>query len=142
MASFATTADVSARLGRALTTFETDTQVPLLLELTAGLIADACDQDADWATALDPVPINFRMVTIEAVVRSIQNPSGARQLSQQLGAFSHSASYDAGALGLMLTADEIGRVRRAIFGRSSGSVRVGSMLDDIYPDTDSTLDDE
>ncbi len=128
---FATTDEVAARIGRDLSATET-TQTETLLELATGLIADACGRDEAWAAALDPVPPTVRVVCIEATVRVLLNPRGVRSQQEALGAFSHAESFtdSPGAAGLTLTPTEQRMVRRAVYGSSTGSAPLGSMLDD------------
>lgn len=129
--SFATAGDVAVRLGRGPLTSGQTAQATALLEQAAGAIADAVGKDAAWAAALNPVPPVVRGVCIEAVVRVMLNPGGVRSQSAQLGAFQHAESFRDGMGALELTDSEERRVRRAVFGAGSGSVRVGGLIDDV-----------
>lgn len=128
---FAETTDVQARLGRDLTTAETALATALLEGATA-LVVDAVGQTSTWADALDPVPTLLKIVTVEAVHRVMVNPTGATSFSQQLGTSQFGASYrgDTGGLGLLLTDAEARLARSAVYGRNSGSARIGSTLSD------------
>ena len=110
-------------------------QAELLLELATLAIAGACDKDDAWASALTPVPAIVRVTCIEAAVRVLVNPTGARSVSQQLGSYQRSesfhANFDPAAAGIQLTDAEELRVRRAVFGTSSGSSQARSVASDI-----------
>lgn len=126
---FATTQDVSARLGRELTEAE-DEQAEYLLEAATSVVAEAVDQDDAWADSLDPVPNIVRVVTTELAVRAMANPSGAASVQETLGQYSHSTRYDPGTAGMLLTDVETMLVRRTINGQLSGSARLDSMVRD------------
>lgn len=129
--ALATTTDVQTRLGRALTDTEEDT-VEFLIEAVTGLIANAVGKAESWADTLTPVPRVIKFVTVEAVLRAINNPQGVASFSKQLGAFQQSQTFRRDEMGLVLTPTEEKLVRRAVHGRTTGSPSVGSILDDIY----------
>lgn len=127
-----TNADIGTRLARTLSTAETD-QADLLIDQAIAAVADAAGKDDDWADALDPIPAALAGIVIEAVARAISAPIGVRSTQEQLGAYSHSESYnDQLAQGLQLTPAEERRARRIIFGSNSGSATLPSVLDDLF----------
>lgn len=129
---FATPEDIATRYGRELTAVEAATAESLILA-AMGAIAFAVDKDDDWADELTPVPRIIWMVTVEAVVRAMPNPKGLRSTSETLGAFQHAEGYqtlDTG--GIALTDREELMVRRAIYGRTSGSARVDSTATELH----------
>lgn len=131
--AFTSLDEVAVRLGHesaaALTAAQT-AQVTLLIELATGLIAHAVDRDDAWAIALSPVPAAVRAATLEAVVRGMQNPSGASSESETLGAYTYTRRYEgsAGSQGgvLGITKAEARACRRAVWGVSSGSIAMYS----------------
>lgn len=131
--AFASTDDMAARLGRQLTSAERDS-AELLLELATGAVAEAAGKSDEWAEALDPVPAVLRGVTLEAVARVLLNPDGLASVSEQLGEYQHSKSFQrsgsAVAGGLALTEREDRLVCRAVNG-SRATTRVGSLADDL-----------
>ena len=127
-----TNTDIATRLARTLTTAE-ETQADLLLEQAVAAVADACGKDDDWADALDPIPAALAGIVIEAVARAITAPIGVRSTQETLGTYSHSESYtDQLAHGLQLIAAEERRARRIVFGASTGSATLPSVLDTLY----------
>lgn len=132
--AFATVEDLATRLGRELTTTEAG-QGELLIELASLAIAGACDKTEAWIATVNPVPALVRVTCLEAAVRVMVNPTGARSSSEQLGSYQRSESFhayfDPAAAGISLTEAEVLRVRRAVFGTSSGSATVESLADDI-----------
>lgn len=140
---FATVSDVTARLGRADSALEDNAQIAMLLDLATTLIAEAAGQDAAWAADLDPVPVALRVIAIEAVVRVLLNPSGVRQMQQTLGSYSRGETFGTDHRGgLALTDDEESRIRRAIYGASSGSASVRSVVHDVWPGIEIEADDD
>jgi hypothetical protein len=131
--AFATAQDISARLGRALTSAEED-QIELLLEMAADAIADTADVAQALLEGLDPFPRTLWALHIELTVRAMAAPAGARSTQETLGQYSRSTSYrdpDTGG-GLFLTDREQRMVRRAVFGGDMASVRVGAITDDLW----------
>lgn len=126
---FATTEQVQARLGRSLVEGESDT-VEILIELATGSIAAAAGQTDAWAEALDPVPAVVRGVCIEIVTRCLANPQGIRSLQEQLGQAGSTVIFR--DTGLLPTDDEARLVRRAIGIPTVASVRVQSLVHDVY----------
>lgn len=127
-----TNADIATRLARTLSTTEED-QADLLIEQAVAAVADACGRDDDWADALDPIPAALAGIVIEAVARAISAPIGVRSTQETLGTYSHSESYnDQLAQGLQLTPSEERRARRIVFGSSTGSAVLPSVLDELY----------
>jgi hypothetical protein len=106
-------------------------QATLLLTLASGLIIEAMGRDAAWALSLDPVPAVLRAVTLSAVIRVMNNPTGSRSESEQLGQYQHSVSYTDGAHGLVLTDAEIRLCRRQLVGMTSGSACLESIADTL-----------
>lgn len=132
-ATFATVADLAQRLGRTFTAQE-EAQAEMLLGLASSAIAAACDKPDQWIAELVPVPPAVRVVCIEAAVRVMVNPEGVRSRQEMLGAYQHSESFhayfDPAAAGVHLTDAEILRVRRAVYGSSSGSANLPSIIAD------------
>lgn len=134
-ATFATAADIAARLGRPLTSAEEDTQVPLLLDIATGLIAESVGRDQAWADdqiADADAPATYRLICIEVVLRGLQNPAGVESQTETLGAYSHTQRYgsgDAAAFGLDLTDAEERRLSRAAYGTNAASARLGSLAE-------------
>lgn len=114
---FATVPDIETRLARSLTDAETD-QVEQLLSMVADSILEAAGKDEDWVDEQDTLPGAFRWVSVEAVVRVLLNPAGAKSTAETLGAHSYSQDFGAadGAGGLQLTIAEERRIRRAVLG--------------------------
>lgn len=130
--AFATAADVAARRGEAAYTGTELAQVNALLDSAEDLILDAVDKTDAWAT--DPatiLPDAFKRVSIELAHRALSNPAGARSTSETLGAHSYSQSFKDGVGTLELTDSEVHRLRRAVWGRNSGSARSASLVDDL-----------
>lgn len=130
--AFAIAEDVATRLGRTLTTVEAAT-VDQLLDQATGTIAAAADKTDQWAAALNPVPQILWAMTIELVVRSIGNTGGLRSESETLGQYQSSRSFaEPGKGGGMLLSDLEERViRRAVYGRTSGSAKTESLATEI-----------
>lgn len=127
--AYATTADVSARLGRALTSSEA-TQVAGVLDTVAALIAAAAGKPDSWAPS--PVPGLLKALSVEKAVGVVANPLNLAAESEQLGAYQHSQTFPRSLdVGIFLTDAEERAVRRAVFGADSGSAQSDSILDDI-----------
>lgn len=127
---FATVADIETRLGRDLTDPEIG-QVSALLTLVTALIADAVGRDDDWAATLSPVPAIVKVVAIEAVVRILQNPSGATSVQEALGEYSHAERYESGGYGYGLYLSKAEELLLRRLYATSGSVRVASLANDL-----------
>ena len=109
--AFATTSDVSARLGRTLTSGE-ETTVEFLLDGAAAIIADAAGQTEDYFLELDPVPPILLFVSVEVACRALANPNGLDSLSETVGANSYSVRFRDAGLGL--TRDERRQIRALV----------------------------
>lgn len=128
---FATSEDVANRLGREPYTDNDLNQVVAVLQAVSDTILDELGKDEEWAAALDPVPRAVKGITVEATVRVLQSPTtGVRSETEQLGAYQHSVSYADAAGGLELTASECRRLRAAVYTQTSGSARIGAVIDD------------
>lgn len=143
--AFATLDDLAIRLpGTAATaadlTAKEQAQGEMLLEIASGLVTDAVNHDTAWAASLTPVPAMLRAVTLEIVARVMQNPSGARSESEQLGQYQHSTSFTDSAHGLVITDAEALSCRRSVFGQTSGSATVESLADTFAVNTPLRLD--
>jgi hypothetical protein len=123
-AAFATTDDVAARLGRELTTGE-QASVEFLLAIASSVIADTAGRDDGWVVTLDPVPTILRGLSVELVVRALANPNQLASLREQLGNYSMAATFASERTGMTLTPTEVLIVRRAVYGRTTGSAPVG-----------------
>lgn len=131
--AFPTYTEVATRLGRTLTTAE-QAIATAVIGSTTGLIAEAVGRDSDWAGDLDPVPQTLSELCIQKAIGAITNPSGVASHSETLGAYQHSETFPRAAdIGVFLSPDERARVRRAVYGSSIASPRVGSVLDEVYP---------
>ena len=140
--AFATTEDVANRLGADLTDSQT-TQATSVLELVALEIADSCGKPESWISTVGTVPPALKVISVEATIRVLHNPTGARSRQEQLGQFGHSESFKDSDGGALITEAEARRARHAVFGRSAGSVRVDSIvtdLDDLADQEDLTYD--
>jgi hypothetical protein len=133
--AFATAADIAARRGVALTDTQEEMAELLVIAATA-VITDAAGKTDAWAAALDPVPGMLRFLCIEVAARAMANPDGLRSLGEQLGAYQSSMSYRdvAAGGGLMLTTVEQLLVSRVVHGRTSGSARARSVVNDLLDD--------
>ena len=130
--AFATAEDIATRLGRTLSSTEAAT-AEMLLDAATAVIAEAASKNDAWAAALTPVPNMLKFLAVEVVVRAMANPEALSRFQEQLGAYSSTkafATVTAGG-GLMLTDVETNLVRRTVYGRLSGSVRVESLADDV-----------
>lgn len=127
MPAFATTTDVELRLGRELTTAEED-QVELLTAAATAVITQEAGKTEAWADDLDPVPRVLRYLTVELVLRAMANPQGVVSFTEQLGAYSTSQRFRDTGGGLLLTKQEGILVRQAVYGETTGSARLGSIL--------------
>lgn len=133
---FAAPDDVAARTGVSGYTGAALDRVWSLLELATLEIASAAGKDETWAAALTPVPGTLRVICTELVARLLLNPNNASSTTEQLGAYSYSETYSTGSqndsnAGLELTPDQERRVRRAVFGRTAGSVKVASLATEL-----------
>lgn len=132
--SFATTEELAARAGRTFTDAEV-LQAEGLLAAATAVISDAAGKTEAWAATLSPVPNMLRFLCIELANRVLANPDGLRSSSEQLGAYQNSRSFrDAAAgAGLLLSTVEELLVRRTVYGRTTGSAKTESIVNDIYP---------
>ena len=128
MPTFATTDDVATRLGRDLTENESSTAEALLAGVAEIIATEAGRSQASVIDNDPPVPM-LRIVSVEATVRAMQNPSGAQSVREQLGQYSRAVSFEGGESGVYLTDSEMRLARRAVNGHV-GSVRVESILED------------
>lgn len=130
-ATFATLDDVAHRRGLAGAgdlTAEQTASIEFLLPMAAAVIADAAGKDDGWAVTLAPVPQILKGLSVELVLRALANPDSVQAQREQLGQYSISQNFAAGQIGMALSDTEVLIVRRAVHGRTSGSVRVESSL--------------
>lgn len=123
---YATTAEVAARLGRALTSAE-QTQVSEVLVGVGGLLHEAAGKPAAW----DPVPPPplFKTLSVEKAVGVIANPLSLASESEQLGAYQRSQTFQRGMdVGIFLTEHEEQLVADAVYAPTSGSSTARSIL--------------
>lgn len=142
--TFATIDELAIRLGKldaTQLTAEQRAQGEMLLVLATGLITQAVNRDTAWAEALAPIPTMLRAVCLEMVARVMNNLSGARSESEQLGQYQHSASFTDDAHRLMLTASERTLCRRIVLGSTSGSASVESLVDKLAVNVPTPLSD-
>jgi hypothetical protein len=123
--AFATSDDVGTRLGRTLTAGEA-LSVDAALEGATAEIAEAAHKDS---ADISPVPDYLRYLCVEVACRMLANPNSLDSLNEQLGQFNYSARFRRDGGGMLLTDQEVLRVRRVVHGRNSGSVRVASIVD-------------
>jgi len=126
---YATTDDIAARLGRTLTDQETTSYGSIIEAVSAEI-----DVALGLAKTLADVPPAVKGVTVTASIRAAANPSGAARVAETIGALSRSETFPRSGDGsTLLTITEERLVRRAIYGKTTGSPRIGSVLDDINP---------
>ena len=125
--AFATADDVSDRLGRELSTGETQS-INYLLDAATAVIAQAANQSDAWASSLTPVPNILRVVTVELVCRALANPKQLDSLNEALGQYNYSARFSGS---LFLTDAEQRLVARTV-NDGSGSVRIPALPEDVY----------
>ena len=126
--AFAIVEDVETRLGLSLTGDER-IRVELLLDSATAVIAEVVGKDeAD----IDPVPPVVEFVAVEVAARMLNTSPGVQSEQESLGAFSYSRTYKRDGGGVLLTKSEELLVRKAVYGGTSGSVRIRSHVDDIY----------
>lgn len=135
--AFATSTDIATRLGRELTSAETD-QADQLLEAATSIMAQSAGKNDEWASDLDETPAVLKTICIELVVRVLDNPSNLDSFRETIGAYSYSKDFRAGYL--MPTPQERDLIRQVVGTPSSASPRMKSVLDDVFPrESDETL---
>ena len=130
--SFAEPKDVATRLGRDLTSAE-ESAAWQVIEMVTGLIVDVVERDDAWAEKLDPVPVVLKGLCVEKALAAIANPSSVASESETLGAHTHSQTFrrPADGGGVYLTEQEERMAARAVYGSTSGSSSVESMVDRV-----------
>lgn len=129
-AGYATTSDIEARFGRPLTDQETTSYQSII---------DAVSEEVDVKLGRRdrlPAPVNpiIKGVVVTAAIRGAANPSGVARRSERLGAVSRSETFPrSGNDSTWLTSTEERLIRRAIYRKTTGSPRIGSVLDDVAP---------
>lgn len=131
---FATARDVSLRLGRDLSEFEI-AQVELLIKLAMMSIYSSLSVPQQFQPPSDSLGF-LQLITIELVARSMANPSGMSQHSEQLGSYSYTDIYHRNVMapGMLLTNQEELAVRALVFGTTTESAQVPSLAD-VYANT-------
>jgi hypothetical protein len=133
--ALASSEDISARLGRALSEQEETSTVVYLLEAASAVMEEAAERTAAELEALDPFPPLLRFVTVELVCRSIFNPGALYSYQEKLGAYSYVTRYrslrEDGTSDLVLTKTEELLVRRAVNGTLAASATAESLINDI-----------
>lgn len=134
--AFATKEDVAKRLKRSLTSAEEDSAA-FLLEAAQAVIEEAAERDEAQIIALKgEVPSTLRFVAVELAVRALSNPEGLVSKSESLGAYANTKRYRKDHQGegaqseLELTPIQERLVRRAVWGRLSGTAQMGSAATD------------
>ena len=123
--AFATTADVAARLGRALTTAEDDQAESLILAAQATIEVVIGRAEADLTT----VPAACEHVCVSMVLRGMANPYGFASDTESLGAYTKSQTYGRdGGTDLTPTQSETLILRRAVYGTTTGSSKAEATL--------------
>lgn len=128
--AFATIDDLTARVGRDLASGEADTGT-ILLDFATALIAQIAGKSDEWATDLedtDAIPPILHFICLEIAYRAFLNPTLAMRTQESLGAYSYSADYGRASDGLIVTDSETLLIRRAVWGRTSAGVPVGSIF--------------
>jgi hypothetical protein len=128
--AFATTSDVQTRIGRTLTTAETN-QASQLLTAATSIIAQAGGKDDDWVDDLETTPQILKTVCIEMVARVVDNPANLDSFRETIGSYSYSKDFRAGYL--MPTPPERDLIRQVIGTPSTTGVRLDSVLTDVFP---------
>lgn len=128
--AFATTSDVQTRIGRTLTTAETN-QASQLLTAATSIIAQAGGKDDDWVDDLETIPQILKTVCIEMVARVVDNPANLDSFRETIGSYSYSKDFRAGYL--MPTPPERDLIRHVIGTPSTTGVRLDSVLTDVFP---------
>lgn len=124
---YATPADIAARLGRTLTAQEVTSYESIIEAVSA-------EVDVRLGKSLADAPPAIKGVVVTASIRGAANPTGAARVAETIGALSRSETFPKSGDGsTFLTATEERLIRRAIFGRTTGSPRIGSVLDDVNP---------
>lgn len=127
--AFATSIDVADRLGRPLTVDEM-TQADAVIAAVTDLIADAVGKSNAWAATLTPVPGTLKTLCVEKAASVILNPALGTVAAESLG--EHSVTYArSNDGGIFLTEAERLLVRRAVFGRTTESVMLGSHFHEV-----------
>lgn len=137
-ATFASVDEVRLRMGRAEFTEAETAQVEYLLALAASAIASDLGYDDSWSAELEAVPTALRTTSIEMVQRIMSNPGGVRSRQETLGSHSLGETYADATAALEITERESLRCHRAVFGSTTASARMGSVLDSIGPDLGDT----
>lgn len=101
--------ELATFLGRVLNEERAD----LLLDLAQGLVTSVIGEQDVW-------PPVARTIILNAAARAYVNPTGASAVTETAGPFTRTESRDAGALGVFLTDDEMGRLQGWLGGGISG----------------------
>lgn len=128
--AFATDTDVAARLGVTFTTAQ-QAQATAIIGLIALEIEHATGTaEADIDSSL---PI-LKVVSVQATVRAMANPTGAQTTSESLGQYSHSETLSRSAAESveLLTRRERSDVRNAVLGGPLISPRTPPIDDSGY----------
>lgn len=128
--AFATTSEVQTRIGRTLTTAETN-QASQLLDAATSIIAQAGGKDDDWVDELETTPQILKTICIELVARVVDNPANLDSFRETIGSYSYSKDFRAGYL--MPTPQERDLIRQVIGTPSTTGVRLDSVLTDVFP---------
>lgn len=134
--AFASKDDVAKRLKRSLTSTE-EVTADFLLEAAQAVIEEAVERDEAQIQALKgAVPSALRFIAVELTIRALSNPEGLVSKSESLGAYANTKRFrkdyqGEGAQGeLELTPIQERLVRRAVWGRLSGTAQMGSVATD------------
>lgn len=130
MDALATVSDVQVRLGRESLTAAESARIEALLTDAQAMILLAVDKPASWLD--DQEAADMKVLTAlcaQVVVRTMQNPRGARSQSESLGAYSHSESFTDAVTGLSDV--EMTLAREAVYGVLVASEPAETMADDV-----------
>lgn len=119
---FATSADVSERLGRTLTATEI-AQAEGVIATVTGLILDEVDQDQAWGAALSPVPPALKGLCVSKAIIALSNPNGVATTSETLGQHTYSQTFPRSldGMSIFLSPQEGRLARQAVYGTLTGS---------------------
>lgn len=127
--AFATTDDIADRLELSALTAEQDAAATQLLETATAIICVTAGRDeAD----ISPVPDLVKGLTIELVCRAMASPQGLSSASETLGEYTRSETYrrDLSSVLLLTQAEQL-ILRKAIHGRTSDSVMIGTHFQEV-----------
>jgi hypothetical protein len=133
--AFASIDDIAARLEEtALSAVAQVSATQLIATATAIICQAAGETDDDWFDDLTSVEQDLvKGLTIDLVCRAMASPQGLVSATETLGAYERSEAYRRDpSSALLLTPQEEALVARIVGRTGSGSVRVESLVHDVY----------